>query len=496
MATVTFYSGFSKRSNSTKQPTSGTDKTVVLKESTSIENPTFILNETLSSVAGVSAAKWDSRYYFVTDITSVHNGITEITCALDRGATYKSAIGATNAFIERCSNGYNYMLRDNLVLTTCENFFEYKAGGQFLPSPLRKGVIAVTVANDHPSQVTGGTSEVYYFDSEPSGTPPSYDIKNLMDALYDSTVSGAITTIMNKPYDAILSVRYIPGFTCADLLNITAYTSTPLMYFGQGGSYSLSCVTPRNGFTVYTYTKSWEFDLGTVKHFSIYEWRNLAPYSKWDMFLPFYGTISIPAEEYLMATGSGLVNLLIKATIDLTTGELVYTRYRRKYVGGVATDYVAQEYRTSIGVDILIQGSQRNMLSFASDLVSGAGSVALLLASGGSTAGAIAAGAGSLASATMDITQQNIMTAGTFNAQGTQIATAEPNDVYLMQTGFETQTTPTSYGNVIGGPLMQADTISNRPGYIKCNNASVSMTGTQADKDAVNAMLNSGFFYE
>lgn len=493
--TIYTYSGFTKRPNSTKQPTSGTAVTCVLKDDTSIENPVFQLSGGVSSYTGITAISWDGRYYFVNDIISEANGITSISCTLDRLATFKSAIGSTKAFIERCYSNHSYTLRDDLIMTTCENFFEYKAGGQFLPSALNKGVIAVTVANDHPAQVSGGTSGIYYFDSEPTGTP-SYDIKNLMDALYDSGVSGAINSIMNKPYDAILSVRYIPGFTCSDLLNITAYNSSPLMYFGKGGSYAVNSVVPRNGFTTYTYTKSWEFNLSTVKHFSIYEWRNLSPYSKWDMFLPFYGAISIPAEEYLMPTGSGLVNLLIKATVDLTTGELVYTRYRRKYVGGVATDYFAQEYRTSIGIDIVLQGSQRNMIAFTSDIVTGIGSVALLVASGGTGAGAIAAGAGALTSAAMNSMQQNIMTAGSFNAHGVLICQAEPNDVYLMQTGFETQTSPTSYEQEIGAPLMEVDTISNRSGFIKCRNASVAMGGTQADKDAVNAALNAGFFYE
>ena len=488
--TITLYSGFTKRTNSTKQPSSGTDVTVTLKEPTSIENPSFELSGGVSSSEGVTAVKWGSRYYFVTDITSDSYGVTTISCTLDRGATYKSAIGATKAFIERCYYNHSYDLRDELILTTDNNFFESLAGGALFPSALSTGVIVVALANIAPTRASGGTADLAYFDA-PGGT---YTISNLIRALYDNNVIQSIEKILAKPYDAILSVRYIPGFTTTNLTATGKFTNDNTLYFGDH-LYTIDNVHP-TGTGPWTYTKSYEFDISSNAHFSLYKWRNLAPYSRWDMFLPFYGTISIPAEEYLNVSGGSLTNLVVRVTVDLTTGELVYTRYRKVYTGGVGVEYFAQEYRTTIGIDIPIQGSNRDMLSFTTDIVSGAGTVALLLASGGSAAPAIAAGAGAGAKAVLDVAQQQIITAGTFNAHGTQIALAEPNNVYLMQTGYETQTSPTSYEAEIGAPLMEVDTISNRPGYIKCNNASVSMTGTQADKDAVNAMLNSGFFYE
>ena len=490
---ITLYSGFSKRPNSTKQPSTGTVVTATLKERTSIENPVFTLGAGLSSYADVTAVKWDSRYYFVTDITSVHNGVSEIACIIDRGATFKTQIGGTNAFIERCATGHSYDLRDDHILTTNVNFFESFSGGQLFPSALSNGIIALTLANISPSKATGGTSQIVYFDAG-GGT---YGISQLMQALYDNGVIQSIEKILNKPYDAILSVRYIPGFTTSDLLAMTTlFDDSNILYFGDHAYTGTINVVKTIGTGPWVYTKSYEFDISSNAHFSIYKWRNMAPYSKWDMFLPFYGTISIPADEYVDTSGQGLTNLVIKARIDLTTGEIVYTRYRKRYVAGVATEYYVQEYRTTAGVDVPIQGANRDMLSFSSDLISGVGSVALLLASGGSAAGAVAAGAASGTRAIMDVAQQNIMTAGSFNAHGTQICTAEPNNVYLMQTGFETQTTPTAYENVIGAPLMENDLISNHSGYVKCINASVSLPGTQADKDAVNAMLNNGFFFE
>lgn len=491
---ITLYSGFSKRPNSTLQPTGGTTVTVTLKERTSIENPTFLLAAGLSSYENITAIKWGSRYYFVSDITSVHNGLTEIACNIDRGATFKTQIGNTNAFIERCATGYDGGIRDDHVVTTSTTYsYTDLTGGALTPSSLSTGIIALTLANISPSKATGGTSQIVYFDAA-GGT---YGISQLMNALYDNSVISAIEKILNKPYDAILSVRYLPGFTTADLLALTTlFSSSNILYFGDH-AYSGTINTVKTiGTGPWVYTTSFEFSLQNARKYTTYNWRNFEPYATWSMFLPFYGNISIPAQEYLGRTGTNYANLVIKATIDLTTGELVYSRYRKEYSTGTPVSYLMQEYRTTIGVEIPIQGGNRDMLSFASDIVAGVGSVALMIASGGSMAGAVAAGAASGTHAIMDVAQQNIATVGSFNAHGTQIATAENTNIQLTVVGFETQTDPSNYAAAIGAPFMQNDVISNHSGYIKCNNASVVIPGTQADKDAVNAMLNNGFFFE
>ena len=72
--------------------------TVNLKEGTSIEKPTFLLRGDLFSCNYVQAF---NHYYFVDDIKSVRNGLTEIDCSMDVLATFKTEIGSYNALIER-----------------------------------------------------------------------------------------------------------------------------------------------------------------------------------------------------------------------------------------------------------------------------------------------------------------------------------------------------------------------------------------------------------
>ena len=96
--TITTYN-FAKRSNSTKQPVSetGQDLTVVLKDKTSYDRPTFLLSS--DNLISFNYVKWGSWYYFVTDVSFVRNDLYEVSCDLDVLATYKTEIGATSAFI-------------------------------------------------------------------------------------------------------------------------------------------------------------------------------------------------------------------------------------------------------------------------------------------------------------------------------------------------------------------------------------------------------------
>ena len=94
--TITIYENFSKKSNSTKRPTGGTDIECFLKENTSIENPHFILKD---MTFNTNYIKWNDHYYFIDDIISLKNNLNEIVCVEDVLATYKADILKLTAFV-------------------------------------------------------------------------------------------------------------------------------------------------------------------------------------------------------------------------------------------------------------------------------------------------------------------------------------------------------------------------------------------------------------
>lgn len=91
-----------------------------LREGTSIINPVIRI-----SGANISTLKNTNymyipdfnRYYFITDIKSIRNGLIEISGHVDVLQTYASQIRSNTAIIKRNSNSWNLYIEDGLFKT-------------------------------------------------------------------------------------------------------------------------------------------------------------------------------------------------------------------------------------------------------------------------------------------------------------------------------------------------------------------------------------------
>lgn len=93
----TLYSGFSKRVNSTRQPAGGTVYDCRIKNDTDFKNPVLEINA--GDLSGVNYMQFNGEFFYVTSLIPHRNGIWEVGGVRDPMATYKAAIGATNAFL-------------------------------------------------------------------------------------------------------------------------------------------------------------------------------------------------------------------------------------------------------------------------------------------------------------------------------------------------------------------------------------------------------------
>ena len=104
---IQFFSNFSKRINSTKQPTTATATlTGKLKESCSIENPVFQIKPlSPDTLPGYTYAYIPAfhRYYFVSDWV-FNVPLWECTLQEDYLASWKTNIGNTSAYIDRSAS--------------------------------------------------------------------------------------------------------------------------------------------------------------------------------------------------------------------------------------------------------------------------------------------------------------------------------------------------------------------------------------------------------
>ena len=91
-----------------------------LREGTSIINPVIMISganvPTLKNANYMHIPDFN-RYYFITDIKSIRNGLIEISGHVDVLQTYSSQIRNNTAIVKRNANSWNLYIEDGLFKT-------------------------------------------------------------------------------------------------------------------------------------------------------------------------------------------------------------------------------------------------------------------------------------------------------------------------------------------------------------------------------------------
>ena len=82
---------------------------------------------------------------------------------------------------------------------------------------------------------------------------------------------------------------------------------------------------------------------------------------------------------------------------------------------------------------------------------------------------------------------------GDFNGSGMEKFGIQPT---LIATLNNTIAEPSTYASVIGRPYCKVDRIGNHSGFIQCVDASVGGDCLDGEAEAINELLNSGFYFE
>lgn len=88
-----------------------------LREETSVMNPSIIVSSD-SSILNSNYAYIElfKRYYFITNITSIRNGLWRIDLRCDVLMSFKDEIKNIKCLVARNENSYNPLLNDNKVI--------------------------------------------------------------------------------------------------------------------------------------------------------------------------------------------------------------------------------------------------------------------------------------------------------------------------------------------------------------------------------------------
>lgn len=460
--TVTFGT-MTKRVNSTKQDFihHHNQVSVNLKTPCDILAPIFTFQGDFNNGCNYFfVAEW-TKYFWISSII-FREGRWEISGRLDVLATYKAAIGATNAYVERATSlPMSLKVPDPLVTASGvllggsdTHSMGFSAAGSYILSIAGKNGTTLWALDESSFQ------ELYQYVFSASFCKDIADVwQSLIDApgsVYSSLTLNLRNELLN-PSQYIQDIKWIPY----DVVSGRPHGRFKLGFTdgGIGWPFSAASLIHSDTFTFQIPDHPQAATLGS--------WLNTEYGRTASIHIPGIGTVPL-------ALDSGSASSVVEVSIAVDCEGSIYAKVKNGLNMKLLTG--------SLGVSVGVSKTQSHFVSAASNLAKGAAQL---------YAGDMGGGLGSLANGAMSLAP----TTETIAVGGSRAIVAVSPDVRLTY----------KYTDIIGtyDPLRVGyacrtnANLGTLTGFIKCYMASVQIAGaTDQEIMQVNSFVNGGFFYE
>lgn len=470
---VTLYN-FPKRPNSTMEPdpnnsTSLTVSGFEIKEGCSFLNPTLLISPNIIPGQQFSPTQWNyaaipywMRYYFIKD-WRWSQGIWEVDLTVDVLASFKGAIGDTDAYIVRSARVYDGSIIDTL--------YPAKTNMQLTKVPLQSSYYAVAPSGG--SYVVGiinyvhtnkvGAVSYYALTSTQFGNLLRYLFQdNIYHASDIEEIGAGLFKSIFDPFQYIVSCIWFP-FAPA---SFGASTSSIKVGYWDSGV---------NGVVLTALAETTNITCTIPDHPQIArgQYLNREPYTRLTMYLPPFG--SIPLDTAFLSIGNYLNSEIV---IDHITGQATI-RIAISPSSTQTNKYnIMTERSGMIGVPIQISQIMPDYMSTLKEVGSLAGNLATF-----NIGGAI--------SNVMSAVQSQVPKVSSSGANGSFVECII-NPMLVCEHYLIADENREEFGR----PLCSVKRISTLSGYIQCAEADHAFPCTADEKDKINNFLRNGFFYE
>lgn len=497
---IYLYGQYRKRENSTKVPlVSEATRTVngYLREPCSIMNPTFKI-ERFPSDASPQSFNYAyipefARWYFVKDWTWA-DGLWLCSMAVDVLASFKTDIGNTQAYIDRCSAEYDGSIVDGqYVATTNFNLESHDITTSWHNiNPAMGGCYIVGIINGDSVTLSQTGGAVTYY------AMTIFECQNLMqyllsaDFLDDAGFSVIQTATQQltqdtakafvKPIDYISSVTWFP-------LSITAFTQASETAI-QVGYWKVSA-SIATGKVVQAYTVLLHCGVTVPLHPQAAtrgKYLNYAPYTRMSIELPPFG--NIPIDPSYCEIGS---YLYCDIWLDSITGKaelIVKVEPDAQHLDD--NDVVVANASGMMGVPIQISQINADYFHAGVSLAMAGGSIVsgighLFSLDPGNAIGKVNESASHILNA-IDCMMPQIRTQGidgSFLYTFIQPRLCVQHFILVPEDNEE-----------LGRPLRAKRYIRDLPGFVKCYEVTVDYPCFDEEKAQISRYLYNGFFWE
>ena len=491
MPTV-YFGTFAKRRNSTKQPTNelSDSRTVKLKDLTSYDAPTFILT---GDEFAYNYAQWGTRYYFISDVRSVHNGLCEVDCVLDPLATYKTEILASTQYVSYSSQlGDNWLadtripvLKSTIVARSSATPSFFSSSGSYILSVVGKtgcvsyrlqgiaSLITLISGLQQWSDDFRRDIENFLLNVQPGS--PEEAIIYLGRAMNDT---GFLGNSYENAVNAIRSCKWVP-------------------YDGSWLSQSPSRIylgnydTQIDGYYLLGDNKTDSISVSIPWHYS--DWRRGYCEDVY-LYLPLVGMVQLSSDSLTHAS-----SITVKVSVARCSGDIAYEVIcGNEIIGSYGASPAAE---IPVGINQKASAGAIAQTAFGGlekTVSSGISSIGALFK--GDIAGALGGGIKTEMSAIEAIYQTANVKASTnmscIGGIGGSAGAGLDLAIVCYTVAHETIVNPNDMKDTMGLPTMKPMSLSGLTGFCQCANAHVECAAQANELNAIDSMLNSGFFIE
>ena len=465
---------FSKKRNSTKQPSSGSGisyNNVELKTDCSIVAPVLQIAASSMPVATVAPVNTMTycyiqkfnRYYFIEDWVYIP-GMWEAHLVLDVLASHKTEIGSTSAYVERSASTSNGSVIDNLYPANTNFDIQYASlAFAYLNVAPSGGTYVVGIINSVAN--TAGAITYYAMNQTQLQSLLSYMFGNdIWNTSGITEVSQGLFKSMFNPMQYIVSCMWFPFpvETFASGNNVTMY----LGYYNTGVSAKLVNSLAHKAYITGTIPAHPQAN-------SRGDYLNYAPYTDVTLYIPPFG--SIPIDTAFFRSGR---YLYCPYWVDHITGEITI-RVSLCTSSSLVETNVCAERSSRIGVNIQLSQVLADYSHTIQTIQSGFS---------GGIAGIVAGAIGATVQSALDSKFPSVSSSG---SNGSYMESLLPGTIVAKHSRIVDEDNAD-----LGRPLMEVKTINTLSGYIKCGEAHFASPCLAAERSQIEELMKSGFFYE
>lgn len=499
MATLYLYY-YQKKVNSTKRPAlTDTRLTITgeFKSPCSVSTPVIIIEVPTGSNLFTGFYNYAyitdvTRYYWIDDIVMISGKLAELHLRVDVLATYRTAIGSSTQFVSRAAAETDDYITDAFYPVSNKSMRSIETVSldwdMLLPGQITQGFYVLGIIN----QSLAAVGPVSYYVMDQSGFA-TFRYRLLSSTSYTNM---SFTDISEELYKSLFNpFQYIVSCVWFPIKPPVAEIGDGYIHFGFFKvAYSSGHTWLLSNTTVSSFTGG---ALNTVNHpqVSEAEYFMFAPYTKRRLLVQPFGEIDLDCSKITD------VNHVLKiySWLDWTTGDVML-----RVINTAESNAVCGEGSGKLGVPIAmaqvsqnVLGAVRGYTQYSAGAVQTATGVAQMALTGGLV------GANQMASGVQN--SVNGLTSA-MEAYAPKVSTAGVNGSLMNTVVPATYEVQFFYGPTpeiakFGGPLCKAkqiSTLNSNGGYIKCEHARLTTNaGAYAPEiEAVEAYMNSGFFYE